>query len=571
MKTVCKKLFCLLLVAVLMLSAVPFQAFADPCPEGEHTFDPNTGTCTKEGCGQVCTHPEASLGAVQKASDAEHMKVCGVCGAWTNYEAHGEWVQDHDDTYHFNKCGACGYVNESSKVEHTFGAFTVTTEPDCTNDGEKTATCTSCPQTKTESIPADPSAHNWVNDNCSVCGTPKNTSSDTVTLTFHYMNGTSDTSTSTIKANTAIGTVPAKPATYVGEDKEIIEFKYWAIGSTSGTKLEAGSKFTADTDIYGFWSVPTFKLTVKYIKNGKLNSAQNIAASPYDVKKNTSVLDFVKTTVLSDLPAIKGYTWEKDKYWYDYSGKQPMLGQPDKMDQAYTVYVNYNANKYNLFFNVGSGATVSPEKMEVTFDQAIGTMPVPVWSGHVFQNWVDEDGKVYKKDDIFKDDHDVTLIPVWEDEALVHLRIYMNGNTSAPDRILNLDKYIDNQNVTRETVEKILCEKYEAKPGKTMTFDGLFDDNTCTWADYVKNTSKKGTPTIQIDVNKKPNNIYVMVNNAQYKNASSSGSSSGSSSNNSNGNPKTGDNVMIEAAVAVMALTAVAFVTMEQLRKRNKI
>ena len=36
MKTVSKKLLSLLLVAILLVSAIPFQAFADPCPDDNH-------------------------------------------------------------------------------------------------------------------------------------------------------------------------------------------------------------------------------------------------------------------------------------------------------------------------------------------------------------------------------------------------------------------------------------------------------------------------------------------------------------------------------------------------------
>lgn len=55
-------------------------------------------------------------------------------------------------------CSACGKVLVESQVisalGHDWGEGTVTTEPTCIKDGEKTYTCSRCEETKTETIPA---------------------------------------------------------------------------------------------------------------------------------------------------------------------------------------------------------------------------------------------------------------------------------------------------------------------------------------------------------------------------------------------------------------------------------
>lgn len=58
------------------------------------------------------------------------------------------------------KAGQAGHA-------HTYSE-TVTKEPTCTEDGEKTLTCTECSDTKTEVIPA--TGHNYVDDVCDKCG-----------------------------------------------------------------------------------------------------------------------------------------------------------------------------------------------------------------------------------------------------------------------------------------------------------------------------------------------------------------------------------------------------------------
>ena len=96
---------------------------------------------------------------------------CNVCGevreTTNNYET------KHDETYHWTECSECGAATE--KVAHAWDEGTVTTEPTCTEAGEKTFTC-ECGATKIEGIPMLP--HNpdleWTSDGTShwhTCGT----------------------------------------------------------------------------------------------------------------------------------------------------------------------------------------------------------------------------------------------------------------------------------------------------------------------------------------------------------------------------------------------------------------
>ncbi|WP_400219676.1 hypothetical protein [Methanomethylophilus alvi] len=61
----------------------------------------------------------------------------------------GDW-EKVDDDYHSRSC-ECGYFE---KAEHSWNEGVVTTEPTCTERGEKTYTCSTCDATKTEIVGA---------------------------------------------------------------------------------------------------------------------------------------------------------------------------------------------------------------------------------------------------------------------------------------------------------------------------------------------------------------------------------------------------------------------------------
>lgn len=61
-----------------------------------------------------------------------------------------------NDEQHMHKCNACGY---EEVAEHTWNDGEVTVDATCTEEGEKTYTCTACGATKVETI--EKTAHTW--------------------------------------------------------------------------------------------------------------------------------------------------------------------------------------------------------------------------------------------------------------------------------------------------------------------------------------------------------------------------------------------------------------------------
>lgn len=159
--------------------------------------DPSTSCCDREKWVEytgALGHKETDLGEDKVHHDATCVKggywegTCKTCGQkvevpdgtepdLTKHDYEGqEWVTTKEAT-----CGAAGEKvlhckrapNDPShdKTEmipatgkHTWDEGKVTKAPTCTEEGEKTFTCTGCNETKTEKIPVDPNAHDYRDD-----------------------------------------------------------------------------------------------------------------------------------------------------------------------------------------------------------------------------------------------------------------------------------------------------------------------------------------------------------------------------------------------------------------------
>ncbi len=163
----------------------------EPAPAvHEHSFGEwvvtTEPTCTETGvqirtcaCGETETEVIPALGhtfgewtvTTEPTCTAEGAKTrtCATCGE-TETETlpalghTGEVLPGKDATCteegltEGKKCAVCGEILVAQEVipalGHTFGEWTVTTEPTCTAEGAKTRTCATCGETETEAIPA---------------------------------------------------------------------------------------------------------------------------------------------------------------------------------------------------------------------------------------------------------------------------------------------------------------------------------------------------------------------------------------------------------------------------------
>ena len=143
--------------------------------DGEATFESGSvlghewGAWTQNSDGsshtRVCSR-DASHTETENCSGGEATCIakpkCNVCNAEygeTNPNNHagtlGEWQSDENN--HWKEYSCCGA--EADRGPHDWDNGQVTTQPTCTNAGEKTFTCNECGRKKTEQI--DATGHSW--------------------------------------------------------------------------------------------------------------------------------------------------------------------------------------------------------------------------------------------------------------------------------------------------------------------------------------------------------------------------------------------------------------------------
>lgn len=578
MKTVSKKLLSLLLVAILLVSALPFQAFATGVAKEPH--DENNAT---------------HVSSVWEKDVTGHWHECPNA----NCEQYGEKLNFNTHTFVDGVC-MCGYACEHGKTKLDDSTAKVAT---CVEAGKAADTvCADCGKVRSTgtTIPAT-GIHNYVNYVCTECGATQQGASYKLTLDANggTINGAASAVVD-VKKGSAISVLPTPT-------KEGSTFAGWFV---DGTQISLGQAYNFDSDktAVAKWTEVTYQLTVRRVLNGSNATAKTLLT--VNVPAGTPLLNYLNTNVTStvnaELAVTPGYTWQYN-YWYDYSGTQPLTDQTACMNQAQTVVVNFVANSYTLYFNA-NGGTVTPTSKTVYFGSAVGTLPTPSLSGKVFQGWKDANGNMYDASTIYQVAGDTSLTAVWQDEAMVLLYIYVNGDFSTYNRMILMDGYVKNNNISRSDVVAQVTKYYTSSYGN-LSIAGLFDEYT--WSSYRANTSKAGTENIQIDASK-VNKIYVMVNNANTGitvlpttptlggNTGNNGSTTTTSpsgaywvsTGNGTGywvypapgnnatttiptyiytgtNPKTGDTAQIEVAAAVMVLAAAALVTMMALRKKK--
>ncbi len=572
MKTVSKKLLSLLLVAILLVSALPFQAFADThVPDdpnhmvGVWQHNPTTHwkECPKADCDLAGTRIDEAPHSIDKAT-----KACSVCGE------------------------PCAHANTTTVNQAA---------ADCIHKGYTgDVICVDCETVITAgSETAVTGVHNFVNNVCSVCGTRDK--GDPAQLILDANGGTINGA-----ASVTVDVVELMPISVLPDPvRQGYTFAGWFVG---GTRITVGSIYSFDGNqtATAKWTEKTEQLTVRRVLNGDFSTAKTLLT--VNVPVGTPLLSYLNANVYSvvaaELAVTPGFSWQYN-FWKDYSGTQPLTSQADCMNQAQTVYVNFISNSYTLYFNA-NGGVVTPTSKTVYFGSKVGTLPTASMSGKVFQGWKDANGNMYTADTVYQVAGDTSLTAVWKDEALVILYIYINGDFSACNRMIVMDGFVKNSNLSRSDVYAQVAKYYTPAYG-VLSIAGLFDEYT--WSSYRANTGKAGTENIQID-SSHPNKVYVMVNNANTGSTIINGGTNNGGTtvppttapqgaywvsdgkgggywvypaptnpNNptyyptypNNSNPKTGDTAKIEIAAAIMVLAAAALVTVMTLRKKKSV
>ena len=216
--------------------------------------------------------------------------------------------------------------------------------------------------------------------------------------------------------------------------------------------------------------------------------------------------------------------------------------------------------KVNLNYGHKMGETLKNVAKGTTMGDALEYINTPFRHGYKFLGWYwDPNCKndVERRDVVLKD---CTIYAKWERASSeVMLKIYTNGDTSSPAKIIDLYDHSHDKYISLWEVKEIVKGYYTAKDSDGLSFYGLFDYDG--WKSFTNNRHHKGVN--DIPVNKDGDTVvYVMVHNAKVYSSSSSGTADSS-------NPKTGDMIMTPAIVLCASVGALA--TLFYLNKKRAI
>ena len=516
MKTVSKKLLSLLLVVLLLAAAVPFQAFATDYNVEITVRDEDTGT-----------------------------KI-GVQTLAVSTESPATKTQINDEVAKRMALNTDKYPDGYSIVSYTDAAGSpVLTDQDVLPESVTSIVV----KVKTNTIP---------------------TPAESITLTLDGNGGaiagygSSTTAVLTIEKN-AEGKylVPTLPTA----SKSGYTFLGWFISDND--RLENGRELTTNTEATAKYQLITKNIKVKGMKTTQ--SVENAwLITEFNATPDQNLLDFLRnnatSAVQSNTPT--GYQLKTSGgaiLWYNYNGSTTLSGQEQVTNAAQEVLVKYEPKTFTLYFQV-DGGKVDPTSKTVTFDSKVGTLPTPTRTGDVFLGWFDANGVQYTSETVYKVNGNTTLTARWQSESSVLLRIYLDPNTTTPDRIVDITGKVVGNSVSRTEVEAIVTKYYS---GSNMKLVGLFSD--ATWTSYKAGSITEGTPNVTIQEDAKTTNVHVVVKNATNKPNSSTSTTSTTAATKpaDKDNPKTGDSMLIYAASAVMIVAAAALVVIQVLRKKR--
>lgn len=164
----------------------------------------------------------------------------------------------------------------------------------------------------------------------------------------------------------------------------------------------------------------------------------------------------------------------------------------------------------------------------------------------------DSEGKTYIT---YKYNSNATFTAVWKDESRVLLRVYTNGNTKSSDIILDVTNKTDGSTFTLTEAKKLVRAKYVPTSGTKVEVLGLFDeDGWDRYVKHDSTAGALGT--ITIDGSDPLTEVYVMATNARAASGGSSGLTSSSGTSDLSNPKTGDQSMLEAAAVAMVLTAA---------------
>lgn len=339
MKTVMKKLLSLALVAILLVSAVPFQASADETayidvPVTVYVKGVNTATKhirVYQGTDVTLT-AELGMSLLRDKDNRSFDKWVASDDGPLNYE----WLEKNLDNYTLDL-----YINETTVHTHEYKEV-VTKKATCTETGLITYTCDCGATNGTREIPliehnlSDPALNqttgmneqHCLNTGCTYSKTWK--ADDTTLITFIAGD---QTFTRNWKANTSVNDVPTYPT------KTGYEFKGWFSGKNgTGDRIQSGDTWYGNhTTYYAYYikstndGMSTLSVYARFYVGG-IPKGQTQLLYTQDFKDGDAMLSWLNKNQTKTSDAIfalvdaEDYDWSP-RYYYSYSGNEPLEDQ----------------------------------------------------------------------------------------------------------------------------------------------------------------------------------------------------------------------------------------------------
>jgi len=521
MKTV-KKLFSLLLVAVLLMSAIPFQASAEENAEetvkphvinfwhkdiaGGSTIGSSTVSATKSGDNWVPASVPASR-------DGYTLKYWTVSTSGTQQATSAIQAGFTEAQFKDNGAGTM-FIDVFAHFEknhvHNFETVVNTVDPDCVNGGYTVVKC--------------------------ACGEEKQ-----------------------IDAVPALGHL----------------FGEWTVVTAAGVGTAGVQRRDCDrcdayeTDEIDALPVPTYPVTFISTESGE-----------------TFTRNWPINNLITELPAPKSVINKRFDGWYTQpaGGERVQVGNTWYGQNQYTTLyarfvdsVNDNASTISVFVRfysegVQQGETVLLDQFTVADHSkllaqlqakqaafankiyAIKSSNDYAWNESFYMYATGE--KIADSDMTVDGDTSILLKVEAKKSARANVLLYVHNKAGeAAVRLYDMPGYTAGNTVTSAAVQNFL----KAQTGKTYTISGLYNEDTWDQLNDGQNPTAAGGLTVPASGTLK---IHVVLSNY-----SSSGSITTKPSDSTN--PATGDTIMITAGI--MALSAAAVVTLMQLRKRKMI
>lgn len=510
MKTVCKKLFSLMLVAVLLVSAIPFQAFAatnDPVTVYFRIDEATTSFKYTEKA--KIGHELGSLLPTKTVVQNEYDAMYSDGKVFT-----GKWVL----------------------VGGARDGVAITKNTDLSEDMK--------------------------DDNGNIVLKAVFRYPD-VTVTFKANGGTVDPAKKTYKMNDYFTDMPTP--TYAG-----YIFAGWYTNVNDETTLvDSGTIVTGNTTLYAKWE--TGSLPVVFQKWDAANE-EWVEVERRNPTTGKSLKDSglsIPTYDEATYGTRAGYTVDEDYPWVDSNGK---VFTKETVVKAVTyVRPNFKANTYKMTYDYECDE-LSNKTVEVKFGSKV-TLEQPTRTNYVFRGWliVQADYKELKTGDTYNYG-DITLVAQWAPKGTVELRVYRDDTDGFKTYYYSgaiKDGELDLNNCD---IKDYLKGSYKFDGwydlNRWIDYLGTKDtkgvevaSNTITRLDSVETTTDNSSVTV----------IYGMVKG--YKATSGNNATTNNNNVNTGNadptNPQTGDTIMI--AVSTMAMAAAALVVMFELKKRKMI